>query len=167
MKKLKTCLLLLVCALCFGLWSPVGHCSEVYTITAEQLTTLETQLAMLNSNNNLLLTQLDESTKESTQALESLEESRNETERLRQQLNESNKVISELRSQLEKLKTDSNAAKQSLAIANQELANASKYFKEYEQQTKREINVLRMQRNGWEAVAAILTCGLIGVAVAG
>ncbi len=135
-------------------------------MTEEQLTTLETQLAMLSSNNNLLLTQLDESRKESTQALESLEDSRRETESLRQQLNESNRVINELQMQLTALKTDSNAAKQSLAIANQELANASKYFKEYEQQKTREINVLRMQRNGWEAVAAVLACGLLGVAVA-
>ncbi len=167
MKNLKPCLLLLVFALCFFALSPVGRCSETYTMTEEQLTTLETQLAMLSSNNNLLLTQLDESRKESTQALESLEDSRRETESLRQQLSESNRIINELRTQLTALKTDSNAAKQSLAIANQELANASKYFKEYEQQTKREINILRMQRNGWEAVAAMLACGLIGVAVAG
>jgi chromosome segregation ATPase len=166
MKRLKMSLVLLALLLSFSVSFQVGQCSEItYQMTEEQLTTLETQLTMLDKNNKMLLMELDESRAESQQAKDSLESSKKETEALRQQLIESNKIINELQNQLSVMKKDSAVVKSSLEIANQELANASKSFKEYEQQTNRKINILTMQRNGWEAVAAVLAAGLIGVAV--
>jgi septal ring factor EnvC (AmiA/AmiB activator) len=165
MKRLKMSFVLLASLLFFLLGSTSGHCSEVeYRITETQLTTLETHLTTLIENNNLLLMQLEESRAESNEAKESLADSKRETDLLKKQLEESNKLIAELKTQLADTKKDSAIAKTSLEKINEDLRIASEQFKLYEQQTNRKIDVLTMQRNGWEIVAAILGCGLIGVA---
>lgn len=140
MRKLSIILLLLL-----SLWlSPsVGFCSEsqTYQVSETQLTALENHLNVLEANNAALMTLLNESNQELTEAT--------------QQLNESRKQIVELRAQLQALKNESQRARQSLKTANEELKKASEYFKQSEAAHAKIEGRLRMQKNVWEALAAV------------
>ena len=141
MRKLSIILLL---PLLFWVSPSVGSCSEIqgYTISETQLTALENHLNTLEANNAALMTLLDESEMELTEATRQLSESRNQ--------------IIELRNQLQALKSESETARQSLATANEELKRASAFFKASEKAHERIEGRLRTQRNIWEAIAAVL-----------
>lgn len=141
MKKLSIILLL---PLLFWLSPPVGFCSESqpYQISEMQLTALENHLNALEANNAELMTLLDESNQDLTEAT--------------RQLNESKNQIAELRRELQALKSESEEARQSLSIANEELKKASESFKASEKAHARIEGRLRTQRNVWEAIAAVL-----------
>lgn len=143
MIKKYLCALSLV--LCLSL--PVSVCtasSVTYSISEEQLTQLELHLNELEENNEKLKSLLTLSEQDCEIALMALNASRNELKALRSELTQS--LI------------DSEKAKKSLQIANEELANASKSFKQLEKQKNRAEN----QRTFWQILAAIAA----GVAVA-
>ena len=141
MRKLSIILLL---PLLFWLSAPVGFCSgsQTYQISETQLMALENHLNALEANNAALMTLLDESEMELTEATN--------------QLAESKKQITELRSQLQALKNESEEARQSLSIANAELRKASESFKQSEKVHERIEGRLRTQRNLWEVIAAVM-----------
>lgn len=146
MKKLSIILLLPALLL---LLPSVGSCSEnqTFQISETQLTTLEAHLNALEENNAALMTLLNESEMELTEATN--------------QLNESKNQIAELRNQLQALKNESEEARQSLSIANEELKRASESFKASEKAHARIEGRLRTQRNLWEVIAAVM----VGVCV--
>lgn len=128
----------------FLLSPSVGFCSEspTYQVNETQLMALGNHLNALEANNAALMTLLDESEMELTEATN--------------QLAESKKQITELRSQLQALKNESEEARQSLSIANAELRKASESFKQSEKVHERIEGRLRTQRNLWEVIAAVM-----------
>ena len=141
MKKLSIIFLL---PLLFWLLPSVGSCSgsQTYQISETQLTALENHLTELESNNAALMTLLEESEMDLTEAT--------------RQLNESKNQIAKLRNQLQALKNESEEARQSLLIVNEELRKASESFKASERAHEKIEGRLRTQRNIWEAIAAVL-----------
>lgn len=141
MRRLSIILLL---PLLFWLSAPVCFCSEsqTYTINETQLMALEAHLNALEANNAELMTLLDESNQDLTEATK--------------QLNESKNQIAELRRELQALKNESEEARRSLTTANEELKKASESFKASERAHERIKGRLRTQRNVWEAIAAVL-----------
>jgi septal ring factor EnvC (AmiA/AmiB activator) len=102
---------------------PVGFCSEAYQITADQLETLQTNLTMLQENNEKLKMLLAESNQDLTMASEQSADLSNQIVVLDSQLAESQNQISALKQQLITLKQQTAAAQTSLQTANEELAN--------------------------------------------
>jgi hypothetical protein len=127
-----------------------GTCSanQTYTISENELQTLQNHLTALEQNNETLKAILSESNEDLTIALDALMKSQNE--------------LATLKAQLQQAKSDAESAKNSLAIANQELAKASQSFKAYEKERDRTENRLRNQRNIWEVLCFVA----VGVAVA-
>jgi chromosome segregation ATPase len=109
-----------------------------YTITENQLITLESNLSELEQNNETLLSLLNGSETDLKIA--------------REQLNESAKEIEKLTAQLKALKAESERAQQSLEIANIELQNALTSVQQLEDRKRR----IERQRNMWEVIAVIL-----------
>lgn len=145
MWTIKKYLCALSLVLCLSL--PVSVCtasSVTYSISEEQLTQLELHLNELEENNEKLKSLLTLSEQDCEIALMALNASRNE--------------LKALRSELTQALIDSEKAKKSLQIANEELANASKSFKQLEKQKNRAEN----QRTFWQILTAIAA----GVAVA-
>ena len=145
-KRLCT-MFLLALLLCSGF---AGSCyaSPTYTISANELETLQAHLNALERNNSELLNLLNASEMDLTEASLSL--------------NESKKELETLRTQLVALQAETKQLSESLRIANDELKRASESFKASEKERDRIENRLRTQRNIWEALCAVA----IGVAVA-
>ena len=111
--------------------------SAMYSISEEQLTTLENHLNCLEANNEKLERLLKESGEDLSLALKALSVSKAD--------------LQVLQKELEKAREDSIQAKQSLKIANDELQNAVASVRKSEavrQRTER-------QRNFWEVIAMI------------
>jgi chromosome segregation ATPase len=109
-----------------------------YTITENQLITLESNLSELEQNNETLLSLLNGS--------------ETDLQIAKEQLSESAKEIEKLTAQLKALKAESERAQQSLEIANIELQNALTSVKQLEDKKRR----IERQRNMWEVIAVIL-----------
>lgn len=148
-KQFTTAALFVASFLCFPC---VGLCSEgagvTYTITAAELTTLETHLTALQQNNeklkNILATQGDEL----TAALNLLTESQAE--------------LMKLKAELQTAKNDVQSARQSLATANAELQKALESVNESEREHRARETQLERQRVLWQIIAVIVG----GVAIA-
>ena len=140
-------LLVLALLLCSGF---AGSCyaSPTYTISANELETLQAHLNALERNNSELLNLLNASEMDLTEASLSL--------------NESRKELATLKAQLETLQAETKSLSESLRTANEELKRASESFKKSEQEHDRIEGRLRTQRNIWEALFAVA----VGVAVA-
>lgn len=137
---------------CFFL--PVhGYCSEkTYTLTAEQMEALQSNLTALERNNNLLLSLLQQSNLDLRTASDNLTTSEQELTTLRTQLTESQSQIATLRQQLTVLQQESASAKESLEIANQDLQSAIESCKTLEDRQRR----IENQRIFWQIVSGIL-----------
>ena len=145
MWKIKKYLCALSLVLCLSLHASVCTASSAtYSISEEQLTQLELHLNELEENNEKLKSLLTLSEQDCEIALMALTASQSE--------------LKALRSELTQALIDSEKAKKSLQIANEELANASKSCKQLEKQKNRAEN----QRTFWQILAAIAA----GVAVA-
>jgi len=143
-KKIRTTTALLLSVLV--LFSPsVGICSPTYTVTADQLLTLERELNALRANNDELTRILNESDADLTQAREALQKSRADLETLKQRLTA--------------LSAEAVTVRESLQIANDELKLASESLKKSEQDRQRVEGRLRTQRNIWEALFFV-ACGV-------
>ena len=128
----------------------VGTCyaSQTYTISESELTTLETHLNELTTNNETLKTILTAQDGELTQALNLLMKSQSE--------------LLTLKTQLQQAKSDAESARSSLKIANEELLKAKESFMKCEAAHDKTEGRLRTQRTIWQVVA----CVLVGVAAA-
>ena len=122
--------------------------AATYTITAEELTTLEQHLTALQANNdalkNILATQGDEL----AAALNLLTESQAE--------------LMTLRNELQTAKNDVQSARQSLKTANSELQKALQSVEASEKEHRRRETQLERQRVLWQIIAVIVG----GVAIA-
>lgn len=143
-KRIRTTTALLLSAL-FLYWPCAGICSQTYTVTADQLSTLEQELNALRANNDELTQILNESGMDLTQAREALEKSRADLEMLKQRLTA--------------LSAEAVTVRESLQIANDELRLASESLKKSEQDRQRAEGRLRTQRNIWEALFFV-ACGV-------
>ncbi len=139
-KRFVICLLLWVSLLLLG---SVGTCSasQTYQISETQLETLQSHLSALEQNNNELLTLLDESNLDLSEASKALSESRQE--------------LMTLREQLVALQAETKQLDESLKIANAELQSARESFKKSEREHDRIEGRLRTQRNIWEVLFAV------------
>ena len=155
-KQFTTAALFVASFLCFPC---VGLCSEgagvTYTITDAELTTLETHLTALQTNNETLTNILNESTVD-------LQTARDELTQLREALTKSRTELESLSNSLTALRAESQAAKASLKTANEELQKALQSVEASERERDRIEGRLRTQRNIWEALFAVA----VGVAVA-
>lgn len=116
--------------------SSYGLCSPTYQITEEQLTTLETNLAQLEKNNQELRNLLNQSNLNLTQAGEQSIVLKNQIETLNEQLTESAKQIAVLRTHLIEAQKSTSEAQNSLERANKELEKAGKSLKQLDRQRK-------------------------------
>lgn len=149
MKKLKlSCALALTSFAFVFLPSSSGYCSATYEITAEELTTLETNLSALEQNNNELRNLLTASNLDLTT--------------LQTQLKASENQITQLENQLAELRSESETAKASLTTANEELAKAEKSLNEYAREQERVQSKLRTQKTLWQILA--ISLGVYAVA---
>ena len=156
MKKIKImCVSVLLSLVLFCSVQSVGFCAETYQITADQLETLQTNLTVLQENNEKLKTLLMESNQDLTMASEQSEDLSNQIVMLDNQLTESQNQIETLKQQLITLKQQTAAAQTSLQIANEELASASASFKKYEKEQETIQSKLRTQKNMWAVIAAL------------
>ena len=150
--KVRLYIMAVLSAVCFWCWPCVGSCAEVagptYTITAEELATLEAHLSALETNNKTLSAILSESGEELTAALNALTQSQTE--------------LMKLKAELTQCKAEAESARNSLAIANDELQKASESFKASEAAHRRRENQLERQRLLWQIITVIVG----GVAVA-
>ncbi len=146
----KNFALLPLSLLCLLFLSAVGTCSanQTYTISENDLTRLEQNLATLEMHNETLKSILTAQGSELTEALNLLTQSQNE--------------LAKLRNELQIAKSETQSARESLKIANDELAKAAQSFKAYEKERDRTENRLRNQRNIWEVLCFVA----VGVAVA-
>lgn len=94
--------------------------AETYTITAQELTQLENNLAQLEAINN---------------------QSQQESKMLREQLAEAKKQLSTLMQQLNELKADSEQQQQLLQTANQSLEQYAKEEKAKQRSLERQRNI--------------------------
>ena len=163
MKKIKImCVSVLLSLGLFCSVQSVGFCSETYQITADQLETLQTNLTVLQENNEKLKTLLTESNQDLTIASEQSDSLNNQIVVLDNQLTESQNQISALKQQLIALKQQTAVAQTSLQTANEELASASASFKTYQKQQEKIESQLKTQKNIWQVIAGLA----IGYAVA-
>lgn len=123
----------------------IGSC-KAYSITEEQMAALEIHLNALQTNNEMLLNLLKESSEDLTIA-------QNESLTLTQELENTQKQLDELQIQLNEVKKDSAQARKSLEIANQELQTVCESVQKLEAKKNR----IEKQRNFWEFVACIAT----------
>lgn len=133
-------------ALSFLAFYPISVYANTYTITEEQLTTLESDLATLKANNETLQNLLNESNQDLEVALSKLGLSEKDLVMLKAQLSESQDKITKLETQLSQLKDESAKAKASSKAAEASLAEAQGLLNKYEKEVKAEINSLKMQR---------------------
>ena len=127
--------LLLLLALLFSFYSPFCLAQDInYSISAAQLTTLESNLNELRSINKMLSDELILSKNELIQVRKELATYQIELKEVRSELLQSN-------NELKLAKQDLTAAKNSLNQANQSL-------KQYEAEVQREIKSLQVQRVG-------------------
>ena len=149
-RKTKLCVMAFSLLALFLSWPSAGICSESqqYTISATQLEMLQNHLNALEQNNSELLTLLNASEMDLTEASLSL--------------NESKKELETLRAQLTALQAETKQLDESLRTANEELQRARESFKKSEKEHDRIEGRLRTQRNIWEALFAVA----VGVAVA-
>lgn len=126
-------------------WPCAGFCSPIYTVTADQLSTLERELNALKANNDELSQLLTQSNVDLTQAREALQRSKGELETLKQRL------IA--------LSAEAVTVRESLQTANEELRLASESLKKSEADRQRVEGRLRTQRNIWEALFFV-ACGV-------
>ena len=143
-KRIRTTTALLLSALLL-FWPCVGICSQTYTVTADQLSTLERELNALRANNDELSQLLTQSDVDLTQAREALQRSKAELETLKQRLTA--------------LSAEAVTVRESLKTANEELRLASESLKKSEQDRQRAEGRLRTQRNIWEALFFV-ACGV-------
>ena len=145
---------LLSLGLFFSLQS-VGFCAETYTLTADQLQTLEVNLNQLQENNEMLKSLLNQSNQDLTMASEQSDELSNQIATLDNQLMESQNQIEILKQQLLTLKQQTAAAQTSLQTANEELQSASESFKTYARQQEKIESQLRTQKNIWQVIGGL------------
>ncbi len=143
-RKIRISTALLLSAL-FLFWPCAGFCSQTYTVTADQLLTLERELNALRANNDELTRILSESDMDLMQAREALQRSRADLETLKQRLTA--------------LSAEAVTVRESLQTANEELRLASESLKKSEQDRERVEGRLRTQRNIWEALFFV-ACGV-------
>ena len=141
---------LALCALaCLSVgWHGTCYANQTYTISENELQTLETNLATLEMHNETLKAILTTQDGELTEALTLLMKSQEE--------------LTRLKAELQKAKSETQSARKSLQTANAELKKAALYFKEYEAERDKTENRLRNQRNIWEVLCLLA----VGVAVA-
>jgi chromosome segregation ATPase len=158
MKKIKImCVSVLLSLGLFCSVQSVGFCYETYQITADQLEMLQTNLTVLQENNEKLKTLLMESNQDLTTASEQSDSLSNQIVTLDSQLTESQNQIAILKQQLVTLKQQTVTAQTSLQTANEDLASASVSFKKYEKDQEKIENRLREQKNIWQVIAGIAT----------
>ena len=143
-RRIRISTALLLSAL-FWCWPCAGFCSQTYTVTADQLSTLEQELNALKANNDELTRILSESNMDLTQAREALQKSRADLETLKQRLTA--------------LSAETVTVRESLQTANEELRLASESLKKSEADRERVEGRLRTQRNIWEALFFV-ACGV-------
>ena len=134
---------------------PVGFCAETYTLTANQLETLQTNLTVLQENNEKFKTLLMESNQDLTIASEQSDSLSDQIVVLDTQLTESQNQIETLKQQLVTLKQQTAAAQTSLQTANEELASASASFKKYEKEQEKIESQLKTQKSLWQVIAGL------------
>ena len=112
-----------------------GTCSAetTYQVTETELTRLDQIFDRLQTNNNQLLTDLQESKTDLTTVQLQLEEYQTE--------------LVTLQNQLQQLKTESTQAKQSLLTAQASLVKANISLQVYEQEVKSETRKLKAERD--------------------
>ena len=139
-KTIRLCIIAASLAFLCLCWPSAGSCSEsqTYTISATQLEALQNHLTALEQNNSELLSLLDASEMDLTEASQSLSASKKELETLR--------------TQLTALQAETRRLDESLRIANAELQNARESFRQSEQEHDRIEGRLRTQRNVWEVL---------------
>ena len=149
-KTIRLCIIASSLAFLCLCWPSAGSCSanQMYQISATQLEMLSSHLTALEKNNAELLSLLDASEMDLTEASLSL--------------NESKKELETLRAQLIALQAETKQLDASLRTANEELQRARESFKKSEKEHDRIEGRLRTQRNIWEALFAVA----VGVAVA-
>ena len=145
---------LLSLGLFFSLQS-VGFCAETYTLTADQLQTLEINLNQLQENNKMLKNLLNQSNQDLMIASEESDNLNNQITMLKNQLMESQNQIEILKSTLMMLKQQTAEAQTSLKIANEELQSARESFKTYQKQQEKIESRLRMQKNIWQVLSGL------------
>ena len=141
----KNTIILLVLSFFFWLLPSSGICCPTYTVTEDELLTLERHLDALEQNNSELLIILTESNEDLQTARAALTASRAE--------------LQTLKAQLQTLMTEAQAARQSLQIANDELQRAAQSLKASEAAHGKTEGRLRTQRNIWEALFFV-ACGV-------
>ena len=140
----------------------VGFCAEIYSLTADQLQTLETNLNQLQGNNEMLKNLLNQSNQDLMIASEESDGLNNQITMLNNQLEESQNQIEILKQQLLMLKQETAAAQTSLKTANEELQSASELFKKHEKAQAKIESQLKTQKTIWQIIAGLS----IGYAVA-
>lgn len=135
----------LLLALFFWCWpGAIGYC-QTYTVTGEELATLENHLDALEQNNSELLTILNESNEDLTTAKEALTASKQE--------------LTALKQRLQTLMSEAEQARRSLETANEELQKAAQSLKQSEAAHGKTEGRIRTQRNIWEALFFV-ACGV-------
>ena len=129
-------------------WHGTCYANQTYTISENELQTLETNLQTLEMHNATLKAILSTQGDELTEALNLLTKSQEE--------------LTKLRNELQIARQETQSARNSLQIANDELAKASQSFKAYEKERDKTENRLRNQRNIWEVLCLVA----VGVAAA-
>lgn len=141
----RNTIMLLLLSVSFWFWPGVGICSQTYTVTEDELLTLEQHLNALQANNDALMMVLVESNEDLQTARSALTASRQE--------------LQTLKTQLQTLKDEAIAARQSLQTANDELQKAAQSLKQSEAAHGKTESRLRTQRNIWEALFFV-ACGV-------
>ncbi len=139
-RKIKPCIISVLALASVLFWPSAGTCSptQSYQISETQLEMLSNHLTALEQNNSELLSLLDASEMDLTEASQSLSASKKELETLR--------------TQLIALQAETKQLDESLRTANAELQNARESFRQSEQEHDKIEGRLRTQRNVWEVL---------------
>lgn len=144
---------LTLCAL-FLLPASHGYCSETYELTADQMSTLQSNLTQLQQNNERLKSLLIGSTEDLTAATGQSTQLQKQLAVLKNQLTESQNQLETLKTQLTELRIETANARTSLQTANDELQKASESYKKYRKQQEKVQGQLRQQKTLWQILAA-------------
>lgn len=145
--ELKRVALSFMLLLCLLLPASLGSSSARYEVTEEQLTTLESNLTVLQQDNERLRALLTESQTELTQA--------------RTQLKASQAECQTLSTQLTQLKETSTKAQQSLRTAQGATRSAQESLTKSEREHARTEERLRTQKTAWQIVSGSLLLAVI------
>ena len=125
--------------LCLLLLPEVGSCSATYTVTAEQLTQLESNLAALRQNNEKL-------EKLYNQSQTDLKKAQQQSATLQEQ-------VKSLQAQLATLKAQSEKASSSLQTASEDWQSAKTLYEKSEQEHQKTERRLKTQKTAWQLIA--------------